>query len=71
MYNVMDFPIKNLFAKNKTYQYEANWRQDITNNLGDIVKIENDFNVDKNMIITFQQYKYNGALSGVTKGVGN
>jgi hypothetical protein len=60
-----------LFEKNKTYEYEAEWRQDITNNLGDIVVIENEFGIEKNMIITFQQYKYNGALKGITKGVGN
>lgn len=63
--------ILELFNRNRKYEYEINWRQDITNNLGDIVLIEHDFDKTKHMMITQQIYKYNGALSGTTKGVGN
>ena len=63
--------ILELFKRNMKYEYEINWRQDITNNLGDIVLIEHDFDKTKHMMITQQIYKYNGALSGITKGVGN
>ena len=61
----------NISYKNKKYEYSVNWRQDLTNNLGDIVEIENSYGIEKNMIITKQIYEYNGTLKGYTEGVGN
>lgn len=63
--------LKQLFNRNMKYEYEFNWRQDITNNIGDILEVEHNFDEKKYMMITQQIYKYNGALSGTTKGVGN
>ena len=60
-----------LFNASKKYRHTAEWRQDLTNHLCDIVQIENEFDVEKYMIITQQIYEYNGALKGQTIGVGD
>lgn len=60
-----------LFEKSKKITYTADWRQNLAYQLGDIVNIENKYDVSTEMIITEQQFEYNGKLSGVTKGVGD
>lgn len=63
-------PLRWLFEKSKKITYTADWRQNLAYQLGDIVYIENKYDVPTEMIITDQQFDYNGKLSGVTKGVG-
>ena len=64
-------PILWFFERNKKFEYRANWIGDISNNIGDIVQVENEFNAIKYMMIIEQEFTYSGALRGYIKGVGN
>ena len=46
-----------------------NWRQDMTLEAGDVVKVQNDFYTEQSVMITEQTLRYDGALSGTTKGI--
>ena len=46
-----------------------NWRQDMTLEAGDVVKVQNDFYTEQSVMITEQTLRYDGALSGATKGI--
>jgi hypothetical protein len=66
-------PFEAIFVNDFKYRlkYTYDWRQDLTNNLGDIVLIEDKYNTSSNyMLITEQIYRYNGSLKGITVGLG-
>jgi hypothetical protein len=55
---------------NKRYLSEINWRQNPMLECGDIVLVENEFGVDKEMRITKNEFSFAGYLSGRTDGRG-
>ncbi len=50
--------------------YNIDWRQNMKIELSDKVQVEDGFNENKNMIVTKQEFKYSGYLSGSTEGRG-
>lgn len=55
--------------KNLRANYEANWRQNPSMDLLDVIDIENAYETNK-AIITKQEYEYQGYLKGKTKLIG-
>ncbi len=49
-------------------KYKVNWRQDLEIDVNQTVNVEDDFNENNNVIITKQEFKYAGYLSGNTEG---
>lgn len=47
----------------KRYLYDVNFRGDPSYEQGDIIEVENDFGVSRNMMITKQDFQYTGYLS--------
>ena len=60
-----------LFEKSKRLNYECDWRGYIGNKLGDIVFVDNKYGDYKKIIITRQEFTYDGALRVITKGQGD
>jgi hypothetical protein len=46
----------------KRYLYDVNFRGDPSYEQGDIIEVENDFGVNRNMMITKQDFQYSGYL---------
>ena len=49
-------------------KYKINWRQDLEIDINQKVNVEDDFNENDDVIITKQEFKYSGYLSGNTEG---
>lgn len=54
----------------KRFLYEINWRQNPALEIGDVVTVEDDYSEDKTIVITKQDFSYQGYLSGKTSGKG-
>lgn len=49
-------------------KYKIDWRQDLDIDINDKINIEDNFNENNDVIITKQEFKYSGYLSGNTEG---
>lgn len=49
-------------------KYKIDWRQDLEIDINQKVNVEDDFNENGDVIITKQEFKYSGYLSGNTEG---
>ena len=49
-------------------KYKIDWRQNLEIDVNEKINIEDDFNENNNVIITKQEFKYSGYLSGSTEG---
>ena len=50
--------------------YNVEWRQNPALDIGDIVEVEDNFDVNGNVVLTKQEYSYAGYLGGHTEGRG-
>ena len=48
--------------------YNVEWRQNPALDIGDIVEVEDNFDVNGNVVLTKQEYSYEGYLGGHTEG---
>lgn len=63
--NVGEYLI-NLYQGRRKYQID--WRQDLSIDINEKVNVEDDFDENNDVIITKQEFKYAGYLSGSTEG---
>lgn len=59
-----------LAERKKRYLYEINWRMNPAYECGDIVTAEDEFDEDKTIRITKQNFQFSGYLTGKTNGKG-